>query len=763
MRRGLKSLRTLAVVGGILLLTLGCLAQNPSKFPYFLPFGESIQTHAKPPGKGYFANFDPYACRLEVRPKEASIGVGQSQVLIATIYDASGQPRRARRVEWMLEGKGHIIEVDESGYHAGRGAKINNQYGYSYTSYFEHLIDRGNSNPTDDFIIRPGQTWCVISSPIEGDTQVTVYAPEIFDWDKHKVIVQTHWVNAGWIFPPPATCRGGSVCYLTTNVYRLSDKQPLAGYRVRYTVLDGPPCFIAGTQDRVGEVATDFLGNAKIGFKQQGAQAGVNRIGIEVIRPPDPTALGPGIILGRGESSIEWTAPALAFKKSGPPTAAIGQTVVYTLTITNNGRVDSEPLTVYESLPDGMSFVGSSPQANRDGAQLVWTIAPVPAGQSASIQVSLRADRLGSITNVASVRSPDGLTAEDSLTTVVAAPGLSLTKTGPQTALVGEPINYVITATNTGNGPATNIIIRDQFDAGLAHASGTGPLDLAPFNLAAGESRTFDLSLTAQREGVFVNRASASADGGLTANAEHPVTVTQPKLKLAVTAPKAKYVRSRVEWTISVANPNSTPLNNVNVRSQLPSEVSYLDASDGGRPEGSAIVWSFPTLAPGEEKKLRVAGRADRVTARAINRVSVTAAPSIDDLAEAAVELRGAPALLVEMVDTKDPITVGERTSYDIRVSNTGTLVTGGIQLVAIVPPEMQFIKATGPGGSVAEVQGNRLIFPVQDGLIPENALSYTITLEGVKAGDPRLRIELKSNLSPDLIVEEEPTTVLPK
>ena len=52
----------------------GCfgLSQNPSYFPRFLPTGDIVRTHAKPPGWGYFTNFDPHACRLEVRPLDGT-------------------------------------------------------------------------------------------------------------------------------------------------------------------------------------------------------------------------------------------------------------------------------------------------------------------------------------------------------------------------------------------------------------------------------------------------------------------------------------------------------------------------------------------------------------------------------------------------------------------------------------------------------------------------------------------------------------------
>src|SRR5262249_40101679 len=151
-----------------------------------------------PSGFGYFADFDPYACRIEVRPKTVSTSVGAHQVLIATIYDKDGQPRRGRRVEWMLEGKGHIVEVDESGVAPGRGYKVDNRYAVSYTEYFEHIITRGNNDASDDFKVRPGQSWCVVSSPVEGDTQITVYAPEIYNWDHNIVTVQVFWLDVDW-------------------------------------------------------------------------------------------------------------------------------------------------------------------------------------------------------------------------------------------------------------------------------------------------------------------------------------------------------------------------------------------------------------------------------------------------------------------------------------------------------------------------------------------------------------------------------------
>src|SRR5262249_51227571 len=100
--------------------------------------------------------------RLEVRPLESTNPIRTQQLLIATVYDEKGVPRRNRRVEWVLEGAGAIVKVDESGF-LFHGHKIDSRSAITYTAFSEHLHTRGNLDPSDDFMIRPGQTWIMIS------------------------------------------------------------------------------------------------------------------------------------------------------------------------------------------------------------------------------------------------------------------------------------------------------------------------------------------------------------------------------------------------------------------------------------------------------------------------------------------------------------------------------------------------------------------------------------------------------------------------
>ncbi|GIW81534.1 MAG: hypothetical protein KatS3mg105_3341 [Gemmatales bacterium] len=738
----------------------GCgVSQNPSYFPWLFPTGNITRTHAKPPGKAYFRNFDPHAVRLEVRPIESTNPVQTQHVVIATIYDKTGKPRRRRRVEWMLEGVGNIVEVDESGYFAGRGYKVDNHYAVSYTDYKEHIVTRGNDNPNDDFVIRPGQTWCVISSAVEGDSYLTVYAPEIHNWEKHKVFVKKHWVDAEWSLPPPAVNRVGTEHVFVTRIFRHTDRQPLANYKVRYKILDGPPAVFLPNRTQEAVVISDLDGNASVVLAQVERRPGINRIGIEIIRPPDPrSATGSGIVIGTGETTKEWQAPTVGITKTGPASVSVGQEVPYNIVVDNNGQVEVQAVTVRDNIPEGLQYLRSEPPATVEGRVLTWTMGALPPGQAHTIQVIFRAERPGQVQNCATATTDEGFTAESCATTVITAPQLTVNKTGPATGIVGMPITYQITVSNPGNGPATNVVLNDSFDPGLEHESRANPVELRLGTLNPGETRTVPLVLTPRREGRFVNRVTATADGGLTAQDDHPVVVQRAQLSIDKTGPGARYVGRPAVWDIRVSNPGAVPLNNVVVRDQLPPELQFESATQGGQLVGGEVVWNLGTLQPNEQRQLQVTTRCRQMSPRALNVAVASADPGLEVQAEAAIEILGLPAYRLEVLDVDDAVEVGGKTTYRIDVNNQGSLPGSQVQVIAIVPPQMRIVRTNGP--TQARVDGQRVIFEPVESLAPQQTLSYTIDVEALQPGDVRFRVELRSATLQQPVIEEESTTI---
>jgi len=751
-------------------LLSGCfgVTQNPSYFPYLLPTGDIVQTHAKPPGHGYYANFDPHAVRLEVRPLESTDPVRTQHVIIATVYDEKGVPRRARRVEWMLEGAGNIIEVDESGIFPGRGYKVDNKYAVSYTSYKEHRISRGNANPNDDFVIRPGQTWCVISSAVEGDSHMTVYAPEIYNWDTHKVFVTKHWVDAEWIMPPAAVNRIGTEHVITTNVFRHTDRQPLAGYRVRYRILDGPPAVFPASRTQEAVAVSDLSGNASASLVQIAPQPGINRISVEIIRPPDPSSpSGAGIIIGRGETSKQWQGPQVTLSLTGPPTAVVNQEIPYTVAINNAGQVETQAITVRDTIPAGVQVVRTLPAASVEGSQLIWTLGALAGGRSYSLQVVLRAANPGPVTNCVSMTTLEGFRDEKCVTTQVTAqppapiPGqLNVTVAAPHSAAVGVPVTFQIAVTNAGAAAVTNVMLSASFDRGLEHQSRANPVESQLGTLAPGETKAIPLMLTPTQAGRQALRVQATADGGLRSEGQAAITVQASRVAISVTGPKARYVDQTATWDITVANQSDVPLGNVVVRDQLPAEVTFMNATEVGQLVNGQVVWNLGSLPARAQKVLQATGRCTRLAPRVVNVAVVTADPAMQEQAESPLEIRGLPAYLLEITKLGDPVLVGGKVVYKIAVTNTGSLPANQVEITALVPKELTVGNTDGP--TKARLDGNKVVFPPVDGVQPKQALTYTIEATAQQAGDVRFQAELRSPALSEPVIKQESTSIYP-
>src|SRR5262249_52227438 len=154
---------------------------------------------------------------------------------------------------------------------------------------------------------------------------------------------------------------------------------------------------------------SDLKGNAQTAITEVAPVPGVNRIAVEIIRPPDPTApSGAGIVLFRGETTVEWQAPPVALSQTAPPFAALGGGVVFTTTINNTGRIESKSMTVTTQVPDGLQYIRSTPPAFGDARQLIWTMGVLPPGQSHVIQTTYKTLKPGPITCCADLKTEEG-------------------------------------------------------------------------------------------------------------------------------------------------------------------------------------------------------------------------------------------------------------------------------------------------------------------------------------------------------------------
>jgi len=737
----------------------GCLGGpgNPRTFPYYLPPGDIIRTHGKPAGTGYFKDFDPQAVRLEVTPTQCSVSTKNQQVLIASVYDKDGDLRRKRRVEWMIDGPGFIVEVDESGIAPGRGYKVDNKYAVSYTDHLEHTITRGNDDPRDDFTIRPGQTWCVVSSAVEGLTTVTAYAPEIHDWDKGRVTARLAWSDSQFGFPPPVISRSGTEAELSTTVHRFEGKDSAAGLKVRYKVLDGgaPAMLVgksgsgttvtaSGTGQRETEVATGSDGLAAVRVIPSSGQGGKTRIAVEVLKPD-------GTVIGTQETSVEWSSAQLALNVEAPKSAAIDRDAAILLTVSNTGKADSQAVTVKATVPDGAEFISADPPpTNRQGRELSWALGSIPAASKQTITLTLKSSRKGSLDLAASATTADGLRADHRANVAVDTAGLKVTFAATPTVAVGEKASVKLTVANTGAVPAENVTAWIGFDPGLEHPTGENPVERNVGDIPPGESKTLDLPLTASRPGKFIVRVNATGDGGLASRSETTIEARKQGLFVNIVGPEKLAIGEESTFQITVSNPGEVAFERADVRAALPAGLSVKSASPNGQPEGeTAAVWRLGAMKPQGKETLRLVVVANKSFERknlsiTANATSGTGSP-MTAAADAPVEVSGAPALVLELADPPGVVQVGRSGALRITVRNRGTGTAKRVEVSVSASDEMTLLGGTGADRKQASTDGKRIVFGIIDELPAGAVAVYLADLEASKPGSARIQVELRA------------------
>jgi hypothetical protein len=235
----------------------------------------------------------------------------------------------------------------------------------------------------------------------------------------------------------------------------------------------------------------------------------------------------------------------------------------------------------------------------------------------------------------------------------------------------------------------------------------------------------------------------------------------EPKTSLIRSGPKGVSVNRDGTWSVAVKNLNTLPLKNAVFLERVPAELSIRNVSEGGQynPQSGEIVWNFGSLEPGGERVVRYTAVGVKPTTRGVLSGTLTAYPNLEQKAENGIEVLGIPALKIEVAPGANPLEVGMRTSYSVRITNAGTLTADGIDVNVTLTPELKPLGAT--GSQQARINGNQAAFGPINGLAPGQSVTLTVGVQAVKEGDGRVRFETRMPSMPAPQIDEEATRVI--
>ena len=192
--------------------------------------------------------------------------------------------------------------------------------------------------------------------------------------------------------------------------------------------------------------------------------------------------------------NVSLTPPALALSKTSAGSVVGGESLSYTLTVTNSGQTDAAAgVLVYDQLPAGMVATaatgGVCTPLGSAGALLSCAVgSPVPAngGTAAIVLTATAPDVEGNLTNYASVDPAGGTPAvpgpgcagancASATTAVSAQPGLVLRKTNNASSVTaGSTVTYTVSISNPGSVAVSGLRWSDTPGSGLSDVAITG-------------------------------------------------------------------------------------------------------------------------------------------------------------------------------------------------------------------------------------------------------------------------------------------------
>ena len=362
-----------------------------------------------------------------------------------------------------------------------------------------------------------------------------------------------------------------------------------------------------------------------------------------------------------------------------------GDTVTYTVVVTNNGVVDAKQVVVRDILDKGLKFVKATGEYtfDEDSRTVTWII-DLAKGESQTFYVTAVAEAYGVLINDVTVGDN---TASADVVVPEIIPDKTANITNPN---FGDKVDYTVTVTNDGMGDANNVVIVDRLGEGLTFvsASDNGVWDPVKrtvtwiVDLAKGESKVFSVIATVVGYGNVTNSL-------VVGNKTTGVNVTVPEINPDKTANISNpNFGDNVNYTVTVTNDGIGDAKDVVVRDILGEGLTFVDATGNySFDEATRTVTWIVDLVKGESRTFYV-------------NTIVSGYGNVTNSLVVGNKTAGVNVTVPEIIPDKtanisNP-NFGDKVDYTVTVTNDGIGDANNVVITDVLDKGLKFLNATG-------------------------------------------------------------------
>lgn len=439
--------------------------------------------------------------------------------------------------------------------------------------------------------------------------------------------------------------------------------------------------------------------------------------------------------------------PRLEFALEKPPSAVVGQEVIYRIRATNVGSVPAERVTLQVEIPPWIEIR----HTDADNGNLVL----IPRGDgSGVIDLEWRVNRIDQEeTNLLDLRIVPQLNRTIELpmqydfhrppivgTVDIQEPILAMELIGPDEVRWNDFVTYTLIVRNIGNGSAEKL----RFE--LLQTSSEAQTSSMEEPLFPGEGQEIPILVRAGREQEQIDIAIvATGAHELKSEVRRRIKVLRPKLEIAVQTQPLHFVDEPAEMQIRVVNHGNADAENVIIRAELPLGAQHVTSSEGGlfvqqqqlntiewrgRSVGKGEVQTFSlTCIPKREGECRVSVEASETNG------SVLTASNGTFMAEAIVELD----LAVQKPSGR--IELGQEVTYAIEVTNVGTKAAEDVEISMMFDDRLEPIAVSGREAYCSD--NGQVFFEKIPTMHPKQRVILKVSVEAKAVGTALIRAEV--------------------